>query len=216
MFDIKNITRKCYLCKKKIDIETENNFILYNNKFCHINCFIQNKTNLKRNKWSIERCNSEIQKLIPITQSYIKPLIKKHQLYLYLSDVYNVTVFSKRFYEKIESIVHGSYKNITKPIPAEDLLDMWQRKQKYLDKINIRNQCIGKKIIGEQRINYDLAILLSKYDSYLAWKKEKQIKQREIQQRNESINSQINYDNVWNKTENNDNIIDIDKILDEI
>ena len=46
---------------------------------------------------------------------------------------------------------------------------MWCRKSQYLNKIYINNISKGKKINGIALVNYDLAVLMSKYDDYLKW-----------------------------------------------
>lgn len=218
---IKDLSRKCPYCKQKINIESENDYIYYNKRYCHKSCFIDNKTNLQKGKWTIEKCNEEIEKLIPITKEYAAPIIIKHQLYNYISRNYGITNFPSKFYEKIESILNGTYKNITKPIPVENLLDMWQQKINYLNKVSVNNQKNGKQIEGLARVNYDLAILLSRYDKYLAWKERKRIEQEQIEKESENNNNQIDYAkiNLQSNSHNTkvaNNKIDINEILDEI
>jgi hypothetical protein len=64
----------------------------------------------------------------------------------------------------MEQIFKGEYKNMSSPIPPEHILDMFQRRQGYLDKIYHK-----EKMDGVSRINYDLAVLISKYNGYLEW-----------------------------------------------
>lgn len=61
---------------------------------------------------------------------------------------------------------------MNKPVPVEDLWDMWRKKMSFLRKVHEFNTRKGKKIEGAALITYDLAIILSKYDGYLKWKEE--------------------------------------------
>jgi hypothetical protein len=218
---IKDVTRKCQQCGKKIDVEASTDFIIYKDKYYHKSCFIENRINLKKGKWTVEECNQEIEKLIPLTEKHLMPIINKHKLYQLIADNYNISAFSTLFCLKIENIINGTYKNVTKPIPAEDLIDMWQQKMSYLNKVSVNNQKNGKQMEGLSRANYDLAILLSRYDKYLAWKERKRIEQEQIEKESENKNSQIDYAKInlqsnSHNTKTANNKIDINEILDEI
>lgn len=83
---------------------------------------------------------------------------------------YDVSFLPKYFFINLDKVYKGTYKNLTKPVPVEDLWDMWERKMPYLLKVYDKNCRSGKTLEGMSRINYDMAIILSKYDSYLSWK----------------------------------------------
>ena len=68
-----------------------------------------------------------------------------------------------------EVITNGKLEGMTKPIPPEHMYDMWVQKSNYLDKLNMQNISKGKKIEGYLRVNYDLSVIISKYDDYLKW-----------------------------------------------
>jgi hypothetical protein len=57
---------------------------------------------------------------------------------------------------------------------------MWQRKKQELDKLYNYNQQKGKELDRSSRINYDLAVLLSKYDSFLEWKEKEKVLEQTI------------------------------------
>ena len=83
----------------------------------------------------------------------------------------------KPLYERIRQIDEGTFYKITKPIPVEDILDMWQQKLPYFKKLHI------KKNMREDSVNtlyYDLAILCSKYNGYLNWKENKKVEKQEV------------------------------------
>lgn len=92
------------------------------------------------------------------------------QLTDFIFEAYNVTFLPKHFYMKLQSIYKGELNNMSEPIPVDDLLYMWKSKMDYLNKTYEYNKEHGKDMVGIQRISYDLAILLNKYDSYKRWK----------------------------------------------
>lgn len=104
------------------------------------------------------------------------------QLSDFLYSEYNVSFLPKYFFINLDKVYKGTYKNLNKPVPVEDLLDMWQQKMNYLNKVAEQNRHKGKNIEGIARINYDLAILLSKYDSYCEWKARKEAEKQELKQ----------------------------------
>ena len=93
---------------------------------------------------------------------------------------------------------------------------MWKRKMPYLQKVNDKNIRMGKKIDGMARINYDMAIVLSKYDSYLEWKEQQQQALLEEARKKEQT---VDYDKVYNNAQpvsKKNTQINIDSIIDEI
>ena len=64
-------------------------------------------------------------------------------------------------------------------IPPEHLLDMWGRKIDLLNTIADRNKTRGIQMSIDKRINYDLSILVNKYDSYLKWLEKQKIVEAE-------------------------------------
>ena len=104
------------------------------------------------------------------------------------------------------------------PVPPEDLLDMWRQKRNYLDKVAEQNRKKGNEISGVNRVNYDLAILLSKYDSYLKWKEQQKIAIAELDESKKRSIEKIEYTDVARpkRVSSTDNKVDINSMLDEI
>ena len=124
--------------------------------------------------------------------------------------------FTDWLYREYEISFLPKYKNLTKPVPVEDLWDMWKRKMPYLQKVNDKNIRMGKKIDGMARINYDMAIVLSKYDSYLEWKEQQQQALLEEARKKEQT---VDYDKVYNNAQpvsKKNTQLNIDSIIDEI
>ncbi len=139
----------------------------------------------------------------------------RRQLTDFIYRKYNVSFLPKHFFINLDKIFKGTYKNLNKPVPVEDLFEMWRTKMDSLNKIAEKNRKIGKKMDGTARISYDLAILLSKYDSYLEWKSQKESEQIELKK---SVNSQTieitNRNIPVPETVNNN--CDLSSVLDEI
>lgn len=232
-------TRKCNICKKSIDISessSDDYFFKQNGKgrtFFHSQCYMEQQTHRKRKPLTEEECafcisqiksENEIQKLEE-KKSQKKNFVKD-QLYNFLSDMYDISFFPKFFYIKMDSVYKGEYKGLKKPIPPEHLLDMWEQKKSYLIKVYERNRTHGKEIDGLQRVYYDLAILLSKYDSYLKWKDKQETVQLDKNERErqavdfvnqQMVSKNIQNNKVVNNIKNiNDKNIDINSILDDI
>lgn len=105
----------------------------------------------------------------------------------WLYRTYEVSFLPKYFFINLDKVYKGTYKNLNKPVPVEDLWDMWQRKLPYLMKVYDKNVRSGKTMDGIARISYDMAIVLSKYDSYISWKENQQRIQAEQQERDKEI-----------------------------
>lgn len=144
---------------------------------------------------------------------------QERSIRLQLSDFiykeYSVSFLPKHFFINLDKVYKGTYKNLTKPVPVEDLLDMWQQKIDYLNKVAEQNRHKGKKIEGMARINYDLAILLSKYDSYCEWKARKDAEKQDLKQSMTSQTIKIT-NQIIPKSVAINNDSDISSIIDEI
>lgn len=134
----------------------------------------------------------------------------------YIKFIYN-TDLPKVLYIKLSKIVNGTYKGLKQGISYEDLLYMFKSKQQLLDKTYQQNIAKGMEFKNSiDRLNYDIAIIINKYDSYKKWKEKQRIIQSEInnQIKKDKEEIKIDYSKINNKNENDDvNIIDI---LDDI
>ena len=212
-----SITRKCKCCKEYLDIEKDN-FVYYKKRYYHFDCAVNETLDRKNNKLSKEQCVDKFTQLQNENREEINNIINKERLYKWLQNTYNTVVLPSYFYIKMDEIFSGIYKGLSKDIPPEDLLDMWKRKKNELDRINDSNSRKGKNLIGVARINYDLAILLNKYDSYLKWKEDQKLLENEKQNIiNEANKPKINYDLINKSVEKNKNTsTNINDLLDEV
>lgn len=130
------------------------------------------------------------------------------------SKAYDVSSIPVRFYQKLAAVYDGSYTGLAQPVPAEHLLDMWQQKKQYLDKVAAQNEQKGKRMDVAQRLNYDLAILLVRYKDYLAWKQ----KQENAAQQSSPPEEKVKYQNLSRACNSGTKAypVSIEDILDEI
>lgn len=169
-----DINKKCSICKLFMSLEKDD--VVWDKSYMHFNCFVEKLSTKRGNKLSLEQIQNQVRKIQKENESHIKDTILRERFYRWLQNSYNVVVIPTYFFVKIDSVITGEYKGLTIPIPLTDLFDMWQRKKNELDKIAMNNLAKGKGIDSITRLNYDLAILVNKYDSYLNWKnKQKQI-----------------------------------------
>lgn len=137
---------------------------------------------------------------------------KRLQFTDWLYRQYEVSFLPKYFFMNLDKVYKGTYKNLTKPVPVDDLWDMWQRKMPYLLKVYDRNKRIGKTMEGVARINYDLAIVLSRYDSYLAWKDQ----QMQALAQNDNTSQSIDYKKIASLPTEKNSEVNINEIIEEI
>ena len=230
--------KKCRICKQEIDLFNDNidNFIIIQNgkihNYYHKKCFINSKLLNKKNPLTINECNEIINDNKDHTLNYIQKLKNENNEKLktnkernirlavtdFIFDMYGITYLPNYFYLKLDSIYKGTYKNLNRPIPPEDLLDMWKRQKDSLNKLAENKRRRGEEITGINRIHFDLAVLMSHYDSYLKWKQErKNIISEDIERRNNN-QKHIDYSNVMLNKHNTskEDTIDVLSIISEI
>lgn len=207
-------TRKCSYCKDKIILETGNFVIYKDNVYYHYDCFISFMNSKKRNKLSQDEIMDMIKESKEKNSDKVKYIIDKNHFERYLQRRYDIPCLPKSIYTRLEQIFNGTYKNLSEPISPSDLFDMWKRKEDYLEKTNQWKIDKGEGISdGIARFFYDLAILLTKLDSYKKWKMSQEINVRTKQNIIEENKSKIDYTKMYN---NNKEKINIENILEEI
>ena len=142
--------------------------------------------------------------------------IEKQCVYDFILEVYDLNIIPTNIWEKITEIYNGTYKGMSIGIPPEHLLDMWKRKIDMLNGVAERNEIKGIKMSADQRLNYDLSILVNKYDSYLKWLEKQKIiaSEKEIEKSENIVCKSIGYTSS-NKAEKNDSD-DISALVDDI
>ena len=216
------IKRKCSCCGEYFYISNDNidDAIYYDKKTYHSSCFINicnKRSQMKREDvsqkwtWVLTHLDSIKQE----SYDHLKLAVAKENVFNFIKDVYDVTIIPTTVWQKLSNIYNGTFKGMTYGIPPEHLLDMWKRKIDMLNGIANRNSTKGKTMNADQRINYDLSVLVNKYDSYLKWLEKQKIleAEKEIEKNENIVGKTIGY--VSHKTEKS-NVDDISDLVDDI
>lgn len=219
----------CGYCKEQIDVENEDESTFFfimkdrNRKCFHCDCFIDYYTSKKRRQpLTVEECNKKINEYrkfeIENENSIEKKESARNLLFNYIADMYDLSYIPPYFYSKLSNVFNGKYKGLSKPVPPEDLLDMWQQKRNYLLKNAEFQRRHDKNIDGISRVWYDLSILLSRYDSYLAWKEQQKLALAEAEEKKKEHIEFVEYKDIVKPQIKNkeNNKIDIYSMLNEI
>lgn len=221
------LTYKCRYCKKDIPITPDNfNKIVYRNKaYYHLDCYLHYlnekisslKTTRTKDKWINER-DDLLNGNDYETFSVLKENYYKDQVYKFILQNYSISIVPKYIFVKLDSIYYGTFKGMNGTrIDPEDLLYMWNKMMPKLIAIYQRNIAKGKSMDEVGRINYDLAILVGKYDSYKKWK-EKQNLLSETENKDVMVDTEYNiakYDRIA-ESDTNSNEINISNVVDDI
>lgn len=218
----KGIHRKCGCCGEDFYISNENidDAIYYDKKAYHSSCFINicnKRSKMKREDisqkwtWVLNNLESIKQK----SDAHLKVAIIKEEVFCFIKDAYDVTIIPTNVWQKLSDIYNGTFKGMSVGIPPEHLLDMWKRKIDMLNGIADRNKTKGIKMSADQRLNYDLSILVNKYDSYLKWLEKQKIleAEKEIEKTENIVGKSVGY---ISQKENSNNSDDISGLVDDI
>jgi hypothetical protein len=182
-------TRKCKKCKDLITLEYDK-FTLYKEGYYHNDCFIESINEKRKRKLTQGEIMVMMDMLQEKNKNKIKDIIDKNHLFEYVTRKYELIYKPKYIYIKFEQVFNGTYKNLSEVVSPEDLLDMWQRKESYLDKTYQWKISKGETMDGLGRMFYDLSIVLSKVSSYRKWQDE----QKAQKNKDKIIESSTNID----------------------
>ena len=216
------IKRKCSCCGEDFYISKDNidDAIYYDKKTYHSSCFINicnKRSQMKREdvsqKWAWVLNHLDLIK--QESYEHLKLAVVKENVFNFIKDAYDITIIPTTVWQKLSNIYNGTFKGMTYGIPPEHLLDMWERKIDMLNGIANRNNTKGRTMNVDQRINYDLSVLVNKYDSYLKWLEKQKIleAEKEIEKNENIVGKTIGY--VTQKSEKN-NSDDISDLVDDI
>lgn len=180
--------RKCSICKKEIDRENQR-MLKQSGGYSHYDCYVSKRKMVANPNITkiMQSANEFEQKAI----EYEMGLMEKDDLFQYLMEQYNVTILPQYFFVRMNAYFKGEAQGMSRGIPPVDLLDMWKRQQSYLDRIHHQNETHGKPFTDAMHmINFDLKVLINKYDSYLKWKKKEIAVGNYIEKTQENIISQ--------------------------
>ncbi len=128
----------------------------------------------------------------------------------YLLNHYDIISVPNRFWQIIEDIGNGNYrKNKCRPTDIDRIFQTWKWGQSNLDKIASNNKIKNKgPKSDDERLNYDLAIVLKHVPQYLAYEAKNKLVAAEI--KNTSVFEDIDLYRVGQKkTEKKNDVSDI-------
>ena len=128
----------------------------------------------------------------------------------YLLNHYDIISVPNRFWQIIEDIGNGNYrKNKCRPTDIDRIFQTWKWGQSNLDKIASNNKIKNKGPKNDdERLNYDLAIVLKHVPQYLAYEAKNKAVAAEI--KNTSVFEDIDLYRIGQKkTEKKNDVSDI-------
>lgn len=214
-------TRKCTKCKQKIEFDLDNisGIVRYNNVFYHSDCFVEYCKG-RAAKSSSPLWQQYVNNITPFENAAIEKISYKRDkddFNEYLLKHYDVIEVQKRFWEVVADLENGKYKQKKcNPVSTKTLFEAWKWGQVKLDSINRKNKMnrTGPKN-DEQRILYDLAILVGKIPLFLQVKAKREAEEME-RQRQAKERAVINYSNFNTTPKSTEGLDDISALLDEI
>lgn len=172
------VSRKCKQCAGAITLNPKNQgeIVYYQSAWFHRDCFEQmcqeHIINDPAHKRKYKTALAQIDRHTLSAMEKMCEICNKDNVYQHIVRNYNLSFVPKDIFVRLDAVYTGRLPGLVKPIPPQDLLDMWRRKQRYLNDVYTRNINSGKYMSGSARVKYDLAILCAKYQSYLDWKED--------------------------------------------
>ena len=218
------VKRKCSCCGEDFYISNNNieDAIYYDKKTYHSSCFINmcdKRSKMKRadvsQKWTWVLNN--LDSIKRESYEHLRLAVVKEDVFNFIKGAYDVTIIPSTVWQKLANIYNGTFKGMSFGIPPEHLLDMWKRKIDMLNGIASRNTTKGKSMNADQRINYDLSVLVNKYDSYLKWlekqkiieaENKKKIEQKKTDIATSIINTKANEGNLNQRNDDMSDLVD--------
>lgn len=168
------LIRHCAKCGGEIQVSLPYlpKYVYYKNKWYCTDCFTLITTpRILNNNW-FEK-----------TKSFVIQEVSKDKLFKYFIKHYNLSSLPPFVFKRLDNIYKGTDKGLAQPIPPDELLDIIERKENYID------SCLRKKgITGVPMVNYALTVACGSYKSYKEWKAS--IKAQQEQAKQEAEESQ--------------------------
>ena len=211
-------TRKCGTCGNPIIVNRQNidNIAFYQGYHHHLGCLVSKAENgiaSGKHVANWERLLNRIPELQAESKRRLEHCAIQDEFNDYLLQHYDVTVISNRFWNIVGDLGLGSYKHKKcKPIDMDTIFQTWKWGQKHLDKIAANNKTKHRGPSNdEQRLNYDLAIVVQHvgdYKKHIIETKE----QAEVVAKHTENKNKINYEKLYsqsNSQQQTDSIIDL-------
>lgn len=207
--------RKCGTCGQDIVVDRHNldNIAFYQNRYHHVKCLMDKANNgIQSGKrvanW--EKLLNRIPELQLEAKKSLEHGVIRDEFNEYLLNHYDIISVPNRFWQIIEDIGNGNYrKNKCRPTDIDRIFQTWKWGQSNLDKIASNNKIKNKGPKNDdERLNYDLAIVLKHVPQYLAYEAKNKAVAAEI--KNTSAFEDIDLSRIGQKkTEKKNDVSDI-------
>ena len=207
--------RKCGTCGQDIVVDRHNldNIAFYQNRYHHVGCLVDkaNKGIAAGKRVAIwEKLLNRIPELQEEAKKNLGHGLIRDEFNEYLLNHYDIISVPNRFWQIIEDIGNGNYrKNKCRPTDIDRIFQTWKWGQSNLDKIASNNKIKNKGPKNDdERLNYDLAIVLKHVPQYLAYEAKNKAVAAEI--KNTSVFEDIDLYRIGQKkTEKKNDVSDI-------
>lgn len=207
--------RKCGTCGQDIVVDRHNldNIAFYQNRYHHVGCLVDkaNKGITSGKRVAIwEKLLNRIPELQEEAKKNLGHGLIRDEFNEYLLNHYDIISVPNRFWQIIEDIGNGNYrKNKCRPTDIDRIFQTWKWGQSNLDKIASNNKIKNKGPKNDdERLNYDLAIVLKHVPQYLAYEAKNKAVAAEI--KNTSAFEDIDLSRIGQKkTEKKNDVSDI-------
>ncbi len=192
------ITYKCCVCGEDISVnlETIGEAVYCDKKIYHSDCFAEmaekrakSKNKKISDKWKF--ILADIGKVRKESYIYFKNRLYKAAVCQFIEDNYYIKVIPRSIHIRLGDIYNGSYIRLPRGIPPSHILDMWERKRDFLNRVYENNISKGKCMDVYERILYDLGVLANSYDSYLKWREKQKKISAEMKNNPQKQNTEI-------------------------
>ena len=199
-------TRKCGTCGNPIIVNRQNlnNIAFYQGYHHHVGCLVSKaekgiESGKRVANW--EKLLSRIPELQAESKRRLEHTMIQDEFNDYLLEHYDVISVSNRFWNIISDLELGSYKHKKcKPIDMQTIMDTWKWGHHHLDRIAANNKTKHKGPSNdEQRLNYDLAIVIKHVGDYKKHMIETKEEAAMVEERIEKQNK-INYENLYKQS----------------
>lgn len=172
---LESVDRRCEACKEKITINRFNitGVVNFQNKYYHYECFKElaiKKASAKRGKPAIwQDALNRMLELEHDAKTLSEHYFIKHDFNDWLIEKYNLSKVPGSFWQRIADLEKGIYAHRKcREISVSTLFDTWKWGWQKLNEINVRNQNSNRgPKDDEQRLIYDLSIVIQKVPSFL-------------------------------------------------
>lgn len=191
--------KKCVHCKEYVTLEKECDSVLYygttekNKAFYHVSCLKKKMLSKKGGKVSAGDVDILVEDLRLDSEGYIEDMMYRSHLLKFLQEKYNVIGFTKSFYTKMDKIYNGTFKDMSRGIPAKHIFDIFQRSNKVDSNF--------RRLEGENLVHYHLGTVLKEYPSYLNWLGKREVSLKQVEEKSLEERPDIEVVSISNRKE---------------